>query len=123
MTPTTVLILEDDSDLLELFSRALIRGGYQVSTAKNLKNGRAMLAEQHFDVLLCDMRLPDGDGLELLRDLFPQLKAQSTQVVVVSAEDRHREPCLELGVEFFLSKPVSIPMLMNLLERLGGKTE
>ncbi|MBZ0284668.1 MAG: response regulator [Anaerolineae bacterium] len=123
MTQTSVLILEDDGDLLELFSRALIRGGYEVTTAKNLQTGRSILQQRRFDVFLCDMRLPDGDGLDLLKELFPHLKAQSTQIVVVSAEDRHREPCLELGVEFFLSKPVSIPMLMNLLERLGGNTE
>jgi DNA-binding response OmpR family regulator len=119
MQPVTIFILEDNLDLVNLFAKTLNRPGYTVTTATDLSTARIALDSKQFNIFLCDMRLPDGDGINLLREYQHQLHNSKTQVVVVSAEDQYREPCEELGIEFFLSKPVSPRMLISLVDRLN----
>ncbi|GAB4526899.1 MAG: hypothetical protein Fur0018_12320 [Anaerolineales bacterium] len=113
-----ILILEDDNSLQEIFTRTLHRAGHETVSAYNLAEGRRSLQEDTFDILLCDMRLPDGDGLTLLREFQDDLRAAGTRVVVVSAEPQYTSMSEELGVEFFLTKPISLQMLNTLLNRL-----
>jgi two-component system response regulator PilR (NtrC family) len=117
--PITIFILEDNLDLVNLFAKTLNRPGYTVTTATDLTSARNVLDSARFNIFLCDMRLPDGDGIHLLREYQNQLQDFKTQVVVVSAEDQYREPCEALGIEFFLSKPVSPRMLISLVDRLN----
>ncbi len=113
-----ILILEDEENLQEIFTRALRRAGHETVSAYTLAEGRRCLQESAFDILLCDMRLPDGDGLMLLREFQDTLRTAGTRVVVVSAEPQYADMSEELGVEFFLTKPVSLQMLNTLLTRL-----
>jgi len=118
-----ILILEDDIQLQEIFQRALKRFGYQTVSAHTLAEGRQALSGGMFDVLLCDMRLPDGDGLTLLREFSGNLQRAGTHIVVVSAEPQYIGMGEDLGVEFFLTKPVSLQMLNTLLSRLTAQSK
>ncbi len=118
-----ILILEDDPQLQEIFGRFLKRQGYETFSASSLKAGRERLTGGQFDIFLCDMRLPDGDGLTLVEEFRDTLRDAGTQVVVVSAEPQYTSLAEELGIEFFLTKPVSLQMLGVLLERLLLKRE
>ncbi len=113
-----ILILEDEESLQDIFTRALRRAGYETTSAYTLAEGRRRMQEDTFDILLCDMRLPDGDGLTLLRECRDELQSAGTHVIVVSAEPQYSGMSEELGVEFFLTKPVSLQMLNTLLARL-----
>ncbi len=118
-----ILILEDDIQLQEIFQRALRRFGYQTVSAHTLAEGRQALSAGVFDILLCDMRLPDGEGLTLLREFRGDLQQAGTHVVVVSAEPQYIGMGEDLGVEFFLTKPVSLQMLNTLLSRLTSRSK
>ena len=62
-----LLVVDDEPDLRQLYELALVREGYQILTAGTLAEARALMAERPFDVLITDMNLPDGQGLELLK--------------------------------------------------------
>jgi DNA-binding response OmpR family regulator len=116
------LLLEDSPDLNNIFNKVLTKLGYLVTPVTTLTNARVMLAHLRFDLLIVDMRLPDGEGIDLIRESWPLLRHMGTQLIVVSAEDQYRTACENLGVEFFLEKPVSMPALTALANRLTGSS-
>lgn len=61
-----VLVVDDEPDLLELVSLTLSRMSLRTRTAPDLSSARKLLKSERFDLCLTDMRLPDGDGLELV---------------------------------------------------------
>ena len=66
MAKPTVLIVDDEPDLVELVTLTLERMNLATATAGDLATARRLLSERHFDLCLADMRLPDGDGLDLV---------------------------------------------------------
>ena len=64
-----VLVVDDEPDIRELLDLTLSRMGLQVTTAEDLGVARRALAEHSFSFCLTDMRLPDGNGLDLMEDL------------------------------------------------------
>jgi DNA-binding response OmpR family regulator len=115
-----ILLVEDTPDLNNLFNRVISAQGYRVTPVTTLVNARAMIAHLRFDLLVLDMRLPDGDGINLLEETWPTLESLGTKVIVVTAQDQYRKACEALGVEYFLVKPVSTTMLRSLVTRLIG---
>ena len=65
----TVLVVDDEADIRELLELTLLRMGLAVESAGNLANAYALLKAKRFELCLTDMRLPDGDGLELVRHI------------------------------------------------------
>jgi len=118
MRSNQILLVEDNLGLNSMFSKVLIRGGYAVTPVTTLANARVLFDMHPYAVIILDMRLPDGDGLDLLRDRCAVLKQRGTSVIVVSAEEQYRDACEALGVEFFLVKPVMPSMLLSLVGRL-----
>src|SRR5215469_3426484 len=66
LSKPTVLIVDDEPDLLELVSLTLSRMNLQARTAVDVNSARRLLKSERFDLCLTDMRLPDGDGLDLV---------------------------------------------------------
>src|SRR5690606_31623004 len=62
----SALVVDDERDIRELLVLTLGRMGLRISTAANLAEARELLASNHFDLCLTDMRLPDGNGIELV---------------------------------------------------------
>jgi len=116
-----VLILEDDASLRRLYEKVLSRSGYEVKMAATIAEARGLLSHNHFDVFLCDVHLGNERGTSLLEEQSAALNEQGTQVVMVSAEARYRALCEELGVDFYLEKPVSLAALVTLLDRLTAR--
>ena len=69
MTPTHVLVVDDDADIRAFVRHALEREGMVVSVADSKQAMEVVLADDVIDILLLDVRLPDADGFDLLRDL------------------------------------------------------
>ncbi len=113
-----ILIMEDNLDLLRLFSKALINTGYDVETATTLEAARAHLSQSRFDLLLCDIHIGERRGTDLLHEQIETLRAQGTEIVVVSVDTHYRPLCQDLGIDFYLEKPVSVRQLVQLVERL-----
>lgn len=114
----SVLILDDNDSLRRLFSRAMKEAGYQAFTAATLQAARDLLAQYDFDVFLCDIHVGEGRGTDLLREQSAKLNQADTQIIMVSADPRYRDICAEMGIEFYIEKPVAIPPLVTLVNRL-----
>ena len=123
MANPTVLIVDDEPDLLELVSLTLERMKLEAVPAGTLNTARRLLGERHFDLCLTDMRLPDGDGLDLvawIEQRFPQLP-----VAVITAHGNVESAvrALKAGAFDFVSKPLDLSVLRRLVSsaiRLGS---
>jgi len=113
-----ILVMEDDAHLRRLYSKALRAKGYEVHTAATLQKARALLDERRFDIMLCDIHMGSERGTDILSEYSDELVTSGTQVIMVSGQARYREMCEELGADFFLEKPISIGVLVALVDRL-----
>ena len=68
-TRPTALVVDDEPDIRELLEITLDRMGIASSTAENIAAARSRLKERHFDLCLTDMRLPDGNGIDLVEHI------------------------------------------------------
>jgi len=110
-----VLVIDDEPDIRELLDLTLTRMGLKVTTAEDLREARRALAGQSFSFCLTDMRLPDGNGLDLVREIardHPQLPA-----AVITAHGRVEDAvmALKIGAFDFVSKPVDLSILRKLV--------
>ena len=106
MTPS-LLLVDDDTRLASMVSDYLGRAGFEVETAGSLAAGRELLAANHYDALVLDLMLPDGDGLELCRELRGAAKTRQLPLLMLTArgEPMDRIVGLELGADDYLPKP------------------
>jgi len=111
-----ILIIDDEPDILELLEITLLRMGLQVSTAANLTEARHELQQQSFDFCLTDMKLPDGNGLDLVAEINQQYPALPVAVLTAHGSIEDAVKALKLGAFDFVSKPVNIKDLRNLVE-------
>jgi two-component system response regulator PilR (NtrC family) len=126
MSKPVVLIIDDEPDLLELVSLTLSRMSLETRTAADLTSARKLLSTQHFDLCLTDMRLPDGDGLDLVA--WIQANCAATPVAVITAHGNVESAvrALKLGAFDFVSKPLDLGVLRKLVGsaiRLGAVTD
>lgn len=100
-----VLLVEDQVELSELVTANLRRSGFAVDQAKLLEEAQAALAAMPYDLVLLDLRLPDGDGFNLIREL--RRRKDHTPIIVLTARDRlsDRVEGLNLGADDYLVKP------------------
>jgi two-component system response regulator PilR (NtrC family) len=110
----TVLLVEDHPDTRSVLSLLLNRCGCRTVTGKNLADARARLKEMHFDILLTDLNLPDGDGTELVHEakVLHGLKAIAL-TGRISPEERAKG--LKAGFDFYLTKPIDYRELKEAL--------
>ncbi|MCX8048486.1 MAG: sigma-54 dependent transcriptional regulator [Methylohalobius sp.] len=115
MTHSTALIVDDESDLLELMELTLAQMDVQTHTATTLKAAKELLLRQTFQLCLTDMRLPDGDGLELvsyIQENFPQLPVA---VITAYGNTEAAVKALKAGAYDFVPKPVDLKVLRKLV--------
>ena len=106
MTPR-LLLVDDDTRLASMVSDYLGRAGFEVETAGSLAAGRELLAANHYDTLVLDLMLPDGDGLDLCRELRASSRTRHLPLLMLTArgEPMDRIVGLELGADDYLPKP------------------
>jgi DNA-binding response OmpR family regulator len=106
MTPR-LLLIDDDSRLASMVGDYLGRAGFAVDTAGSLAAGRERLAAASYDALVLDLMLPDGDGLELCRELRNSGRTRQLPLLMLTArgEPMDRIVGLELGADDYLPKP------------------
>ncbi len=119
--PRQILVMEDDAHLRRLYGKALRAKGYEVQTAATMQDARNFLDSSRFDIMLCDIHMGTERGTDILSEYADQLVTSGTQVVMVSGQARYREMCEQLGADFFLEKPISIGVLVALVDRLTAR--
>jgi len=102
-----LLLIDDDTRLTAMVGDYLRANGYAVDTAGSLAAGRERLRGQAYDALVLDLMLPDGDGLDLTRELRadPRLKRLPLLMLTARGEPLDRVLGLELGADDYLAKP------------------
>jgi len=115
VTEPRVLIVDDEADIRELLTITLRRMDVQTATAADLASARKLLAKPSFELCLTDMRLPDGNGLELVE--WMQTNAANVPVAVITAHGNVEAAvqALKLGAFDFVSKPVDLENLRRLV--------
>jgi two-component system, NtrC family, response regulator PilR len=121
-----VLIVDDEPDLLELVSLTLSRMNLETRTAADVATARKMLKNEQFDLCLTDMRLPDGDGLDLVAWIQENRAALPVAVITAHGNVESAVRALKLGAFDFVSKPLDLGVLRKLVGsaiKLGDRSE
>lgn len=115
MTAKHVLIVDDEPDICELIEITLARMGLTPRSAHNLTDAKLILASETFDLCLTDMRLPDGNGIELVK--LVQAKYSQLPIAVITAHGNMESAvrALKAGAFDFVSKPVDLKILRSLV--------
>jgi len=110
------LVVDDEPDICELLSLTLGRMNIDTTTAGDVGSAKQHLAEKHYDLCLTDMRLPDGDGLQLVE--WIQANSMSVPVAVITAHGNVETAvqALKLGAFDFISKPLDLQNLRNIVQ-------
>lgn len=103
-----VLVVDDEPDLRTLYELALLREGYQVIGVGDLAQARERLASRRFDVVITDMRLPDGLGIDLLRQMRDEYRSERCVVITAYGSADNAVESLKAGAFDYLTKPVDI---------------
>ena len=119
-----LLLIDDDLRLTAMVADYLARAGFQVETAASLAAARECLAKPLFDAVVLDLMLPDGDGLDLCRDLRSDAQTRSLPLLMLTArgEPADRIVGLELGADDYLAKPFEPRELLARLKALLRRT-
>jgi CheY-like chemotaxis protein len=115
----SILIIDDDSRNIFALSAVLRTKGYKVLSAASAQDGIVLMKkEKSIRVVLLDMMMPDMDGyqaLSIMKD-DPELAPVPVFAVTAQAMVGDREKCLEAGADEYISKPVDVDILLNLLK-------
>src|SRR4030095_5988217 len=100
-----LLVIDDDREIRDLLSRFLTKHGYRVTTAKDARDARRLLADARIDLLILRGMMPAEDGRSLCRDLRAK---SATPIIMLTAmgEETDRIVGLEMGADDYLPKPL-----------------
>ena len=110
-----VLVIDDEPDLRTLYELTLLREGHQVHTAGSLAQARELLGEQRFELVITDMRLPDGLGLELLRGRAAARGGERWIVITAYGSAENAVEALKCGAFDYLTKPVDLKQFRSVV--------
>ena len=114
-----ILLVEDHGDTLQTLSRLLTYFGHQISVADNAQSALETVQSQQFDVVLCDIGLPDGTGYDVITEAK---RKQALKAVALTGfgtdEDIRRGK--EAGFDFHLVKPVDFHELRSVLDQVAA---
>ncbi len=110
-----VLVIDDEADIRELIDLTLSRMGLAAETAASVAEARQALARGEFQLCLTDMRLPDGDGLEIVRFIVEHFPQIPVAVITAYGNTENAVAALKAGAFDYLAKPVGLEQLRSLV--------
>ena len=115
-----VLLVEDEALFARAVAKRLQKAGYECEHAENLADGRALLRQFMPELVLLDMRLPDGNGL----DLLPEFTAKGASVIVMTAYGELSDAvnAMKLGAIDYLKKPIDLEELLLVVKKAETST-
>ncbi len=116
MSSPLALIVDDEPDIRELLEITLTRMGVDTRPASDLAEARTLLSNHAFDLCLTDMRLPDGNGIDLVREISTEHPQLPVAVITAHGNMESAIEALKAGAFDFVSKPVDLQMLRRLVE-------
>ena len=115
MSRPVALIVDDEPDILELLDITLARMEIDTQKAADLAQARALLSRQAFDLCLTDMRLPDGNGIDLVKLISKNHPQLPVAVITAHGNMESAIQALKAGAFDFASKPIDLQMLRQLV--------
>ncbi len=110
-----ILVVEDEADLAVTYDRLLRRQGYRVVTAASRGEGLKAIESAPPALVIADLRLPDGDGLDIIRAAHARDPQVPVIVVTAFASRAARDAALASGASAFLAKPFPASALLRLV--------
>ena len=104
----SLLVVDDEPDLRTLYELTLLREGYDIDTAGSVEDALAHLEHRSYNLLITDMRLPDGTGLDLLRRLEAAGRREKAIVITAYGSAENAVEALKAGAYDYLTKPVDL---------------
>ena len=116
----SVLVVDDEENLLVLLERILSREGFAVSTAGNAYQALDLVDKNDFGLAILDIKMFPVDGVALLSEI--KKRSPTTHVVMVTAYPTidTRNECLKIGASTYLTKPLDIQELKSVVQSLAG---
>lgn len=116
-----VLLVDDNAELRDLVTRALVRDGHTVIAVGTVAGARAALAEGAAEVIVLDLGLPDGSGMDLCRSLRASGERVPIMMLTAQGAVARRVEGLESGADDFLAKPFAVAELRARVRVLGRR--
>jgi DNA-binding response OmpR family regulator len=117
----TVLVIDDDRDLLDLVSFALEDEGYKVETAANGREGLEKVRREMPDLILLDMKMPLMDGWQFAQEFHARFD-EKAPIVVLTAAENARKRAAEIGAQGWIGKPFDLDDLSRVVATHIRKT-
>ena len=115
MSNVKILVVDDEPDILKLLEMTLNKMGLTVYTAPTLGAAKSVLEKNTFHFCLTDMKLPDGNGIELVEHVHKNFPKTPIAVITAYGTIHHAVEALKKGAFDFISKPISLHVLRNLV--------
>jgi two-component system, NtrC family, response regulator PilR len=112
----TVLVIDDEADIRELLELSLLRMGLGVECTGSVASAKQLLQSKRYDLCLTDMRLPDGDGLDLVKFIGTQVVDLPVAVITAFGSTENAVAALKAGAFDYLTKPLSLDQLRALVK-------
>tara|TARA_B100001059_G_C17827861_1_gene582621 strand:- start:2276 stop:2962 length:687 start_codon:yes stop_codon:yes gene_type:complete len=109
-----ILVIEDEPDIRRNLEYNLSREGFSVSGAASISEAKLILNSDFFNLILLDLMLPDGSGLDLCKSIKADAKTESIPIIILTAKDDEvdRVVGFELGADDYVTKPFSVRELI-----------
>jgi two-component system phosphate regulon response regulator PhoB len=109
-----ILIIEDEPDIRKTLEYNISREGYKVVSASSLSEGNEQINSSDFSLILLDLMLPDGSGLDLCREIKSDKDKSPTPIIILTAKDDEVDKVVgfELGADDYVTKPFSVRELI-----------
>ena len=117
-----LLLVEDDKKLAEMLSLYLGERDLTVTCAKTIAEANAKVAENSFDIVVLDLTLPDGDGIDFCRD-FRKISTAPVLMLTARGDEMDKVVGLELGADDYLTKPFNPRELVARLRAILRRTD
>ncbi len=112
----TILIVDDEPDIIELLELTLARMGMEVFSATNISEAKTLLQSHKFQLCFTDMRLPDGEGLELVNHISEHCPDLPVAIITAYGTTENAVAALKAGAFDYLPKPVALKQLRDLVK-------
>lgn len=109
-----VLVIEDEPDIRKTLEYNLTREGFEVYGCGSIKEAKKLIENPNFSIILLDLMLPDGSGLDLCREVKSNSTTQDIPIIILTAKDDEVDKVVgfELGADDYVTKPFSVRELI-----------
>ena len=120
-SPFSLLVVDDEPDLRTLYELTLLREGYDIDTAGSVEEALERLDARAYSLVITDMRLPDGSGLDVLRRVVESGRGEAAIVITAYGSAENAVEALKAGAYDYLTKPVDLKQFRAVVASALGR--